>query len=76
MNAKDFKDRVVSSNIGINNVQNVTTMFARLKKKGLVMNHPVKKRKIFNDDLLKIKETLDSYPNIAVQLLFNKGSEI
>jgi hypothetical protein len=47
-------------------------MFSRLKKKNLVIKHPVKNRKDFNEDLAKIKETVDEYPNIVVQMVYSK----
>ena len=73
INSKDFKDKVISANLGIKTHQNVTTMFSRLKKKGLVIKHPVKNRKDLNPDLEKLKIAVDDYPNIAVQMLYTKN---
>ncbi len=72
MNSKNFKDIAIKANVGIKTHQNVTTMFSRLKKKNLVIKHPVKNRKDFNEDLAKIKETVDEYPNIVVQMVYSK----
>jgi hypothetical protein len=58
MNSKNFKDIAIKADVGIKTHQNVTTMFSRLKKKNLVIKHPVKNRKDFNEDLAKIKETV------------------
>jgi hypothetical protein len=48
-------------------------MFSRLKKKGLVIKHPVKNRKDLNPDLEKLKEAVDTFPNIAVQMMYTKN---
>jgi len=72
MNSKNFKDIAIKANVGIKTHQNVTTMFSRLKKKNLVIKHPVKNRKDFNEDLTKIKNTVDEYPNIVVQMVYSK----
>jgi ABC-type enterochelin transport system permease subunit len=73
INDKKFKDKVISANLGIKTHQNVTTMFSRLKKKGLVIKHPVKNRKDLNPDLEKLKEAVDTFPNIAVQMMYTKN---
>ena len=73
INDKKFKDKVISANLGIKTHQNVTTMFSRLKKKGLVVKHPVKNRKDLNPDLEKLKEAVDTFPNIAVQMMYTKN---
>jgi ABC-type enterochelin transport system permease subunit len=73
INAKDFKDRVISANLGIKTHQNVTTMFSRLKKKGLVIKHSVKNRKYLNPDLEKLKEAIEMHPNIAIQMMYTKN---
>ena len=73
INAKDFKDRVISANLGIKTHQNVTTMFSRLKKKGLVIKHSVKNRKDLNPDLEKLKEAIEMHPNIAIQMMYTKN---
>jgi|32_taG_2_1085360.scaffolds.fasta_scaffold04774_2 hypothetical protein len=73
LNSKSFKDKVISANLGVKTHQNVTTMFSRLKKKGLVIKHPVKNRKDLNSDLQKLKETIEQYPNIAIQMLYTSN---
>jgi len=76
MNSKNFKDIAIKADVGIKTHQNVTTMFSRLKKKNLVIKHPVKNRKDFNEDLAKIKETVDEYPNIVVQMVYSKENGV
>ena len=73
LNSKSFKDKVISANLGVKTHQNVTTMFSRLKKKGLVIKHPVKNRKDLNSDLQKLKETIEQYPNIAIQMMYTSN---
>tara|TARA_R100000734_G_C3319220_1_gene114670 strand:- start:8515 stop:8895 length:381 start_codon:yes stop_codon:yes gene_type:complete len=72
INSKDFKNKVISANLGIKTHQNVTTMISRLKKKELILLHPKKNRKLLNPDLEKLKESIKDYDNIAVQMLYMK----
>jgi Holliday junction resolvasome RuvABC ATP-dependent DNA helicase subunit len=70
MNDKKFKNKVISSGIGVNTEQNVATMLSRLKKKGLIDKNN-RGKKVFNTDLSHLKSALDSEHNVAFIMKFN-----
>lgn len=72
MNSKDFKDKVIGSGLGIQTKENITTMFSRLKDKGLVYRHPVKKKREFNPILEGVNDLVNNHDNVVFQVVMKK----
>ena len=71
LNSPEFKEDLMDAVEGMNTIENVYTCLSRLRGKGVIEKHPVKKGDYLNKELQLLKELVMNRDDIGFQLMFS-----